>query len=923
MPERAPRKHVYANAAIVLSSLLMLAIIWTVAHERVSYEGAQVAVDAQKDNANLALGLEEHTRRILKGIDHALIFVRHEHDRLGRGMVLERVLKEAQVDASTITSMLVLDENGDHVHGTGRFLRDNRAQWDYYGALHSDGRDTIFIGKPRVERVTRAWSVDIARRITRSDGSFGGIVVAVIDPARFGDFYTEASLGDEDVMLVVGTDGIGRLRRVGNELRIGDDMRDSNLLKEGAKNPVGGYLTRGRRQAGVLRYISYRKMSDFPLFVAVGARQDKAMEAFLKNRRDYYGMAGFAMLTIAALAIVLMRSLARQRRTHDTLVRNESRFRATFDQAFVGMAQSAPDGRAIQVNKTLSDMLGYPEGAMLGRSLRDFVHPDDAKPESGVRANLLSEKRFVREDGGIVWANTASTLVRDAAGNPDCVVDVVQDITEFKRIDRMKSEFVSTVSHELRTPLTSIRGSLGLIVGGVAGPLPHAAQSLVEIATNNCERLIRLINDILDSEKIESGKMTFDMKVVDLRALVEQSIAANEGFAGQHQVKLRFERPDDAVCVNADADRLNQVVTNLISNAVKFSPAGGTVEVDLSRVAGRARVEVRDRGPGIPEEFRGRIFQKFSQADSSDTRQKGGTGLGLNISKAIVEHLGGTIGFTTETGKGSTFFFEMPEVRKSPAAGIAGTSKGERACVLVCEDDPDIARLLCMMLDKAGYDTEAAHTAREARERAAASNFAAMTVDLKLPDQDGIALIRALRAERHTRDLPIIVVSAWADEGRVQLNSQALSVADWLSKPIDEIRLVRAVLHAVRGNGERPRILHVEDDPDIQRVAAAIAQDLATFEFAGTLEEARARLGHWKFDLILLDLFLPDGSGWDLLPDIDALNPRPQVVVFSVSEVSAAEGARVAAVLMKADASNEQFLETIRRVLRGGGPEAR
>ncbi|MFC5523262.1 ATP-binding protein [Polaromonas jejuensis] len=240
------------------------------------------------------------------------------------------------------------------------------------------------------------------------------------------------------------------------------------------------------------------------------------------------------------------------------------------------------------------------------------------------------------------------------------------DVTELKRIDRMKSEFISTVSHELRTPLTSIRGSLGLVTGGVAGELPAKAKNLVGIATHSCERLIRLINDILDSEKIESGKMRFELQQVKLQPLLAQALTANQGFAGQYNVELALDAPADAVMVNVDSDRLTQVVTNLLSNAVKFSPPASCVHIRLLCSNGRIRVEVADSGPGIPEAFRERIFQKFSQADSSDTRQKGGTGLGLNISRAIVEHMGGNMGFTTEVGVGTVFFFELPEAMPLP-----------------------------------------------------------------------------------------------------------------------------------------------------------------------------------------------------------------------------------------------------------------
>jgi PAS domain S-box-containing protein len=372
------------------------------------------------------------------------------------------------------------------------------------------------------------------------------------------------------------------------------------------------------------------------------------------------------------------------------------------------------------------------------------------------------------------------------------------DITEMKRIDRMKSEFVSTVSHELRTPLTSIRGSLGLIAGGVAGVLPDTAKGLVDIAKTNCERLIRLVNNILDTEKIESGKMQLDLNVVEIQSLIGLSIAANEGFALQHGVSIHLLEGGEAVNVNVDSDGLCQVLTNLLSNAVKFSPHGSSVDVSVTRGRTRVRVEVHDHGPGIPEEFRSRIFQKFSQADSSDSRQKGGTGLGLNISKAIIERLGGTIGFRTGSGDGTTFFFELPKWQDKPAEVTGAEAHGaKRPRVLVCEDEPDISRLIGMMLDGAGYDTDFAYTAAQAIDLASVVPYAAMTLDLKLPDQSGIELMRTLRDEEHTRRLPIIVVSANIEEGRSQLAGERLEVSAWLSKPIDVGRLVAAMRAAI------------------------------------------------------------------------------------------------------------------------------
>jgi PAS domain S-box-containing protein len=249
-------------------------------------------------------------------------------------------------------------------------------------------------------------------------------------------------------------------------------------------------------------------------------------------------------------------------------------------------------------------------------------------------------------------------------GKQHGAIVVVRDITDTHKIERMKTEFVATVSHELRTPITSIRGSLGLLAAGTAGQLTDKMQHLIEIALRNSDRLALLINDLLDIEKIDSGNMRFDLQPHVLRDLIEQSIEANGGYAQSFNVKLTVSDAIPLVYVSVDADRLLQVLANLLSNAAKFSPTGANVDISAHTLVqhntNMVRVCVRDHGPGIAEEFRSRLFQKFSQADASDARTKNGTGLGLAISKSIIERLGGSIGYTTQVGAGTTFYFDLP-----------------------------------------------------------------------------------------------------------------------------------------------------------------------------------------------------------------------------------------------------------------------
>lgn len=267
----------------------------------------------------------------------------------------------------------------------------------------------------------------------------------------------------------------------------------------------------------------------------------------------------------------------------------------------------------------------------------------------------------IRHVPGYDFENWYSPM-KDAQGKISGIIGVALDITEKQKIEKLKNEFVSTVSHELRTPLTSIRGSLGLLAGGVAGVLTDQGKALLDIAIRNSDRLGRLINDILDIEKIESGKMDYVFKDLDLRALLAQSIEANRAYGEPLGVGFALGPVPEGARIWADEDRLMQVLANLLSNAAKYSPRGEPVLLWAERRSSYLRVSVRDHGSGIPTEFKGRIFQRFAQADASDTKQKGGTGLGLAVSKAIVEGHQGTMNFENAEGGGTIFYFEIPEL---------------------------------------------------------------------------------------------------------------------------------------------------------------------------------------------------------------------------------------------------------------------
>jgi signal transduction histidine kinase len=242
----------------------------------------------------------------------------------------------------------------------------------------------------------------------------------------------------------------------------------------------------------------------------------------------------------------------------------------------------------------------------------------------------------------------------------------------------IKSQFLSTVSHELRTPLTSIKGTLDLVNSGVMGPVPDQMQPILTIAAKNSKHLADLINDLLDLQKIEAGEMAFRFNLLNVRDLVDDSVTMSKGYADQMDVTLSVTHADEEIYINGDAGRLSQVMANLISNASKFSHKGGTVDISVKRLGDHVRIYVKDKGVGIPENAKERVFGRFSQVDSSDQRRVGGTGLGMNISKKIIEKHDGQIDYESTLGHGTTFFIEFEIVPHMPTTMASEMADGRR-----------------------------------------------------------------------------------------------------------------------------------------------------------------------------------------------------------------------------------------------------
>lgn len=563
------------------------------------------------------------------------------------------------------------------------------------------------------------------------------------------------------------------------------------------------------------------------------------------------------------------------------------------------------------LSANIGSLLGYEAAPLLedpGAWVR-LIHPDDLAGLFRLRRSLSSDEKQVSEyrlrnpDGSYRWIRDEVKLALDAEGRPKELIGFWIDISERKRVERLQSEFVSTVSHELRTPLTSIRGALGLVAGGVTGVLPTQAKSCVDIALSNAERLVRLTDDILDIEKLDAG-VDFRMETLALGAMVGKSVA--DAFALPRNVRLRLTGTPPRGDVVVDRDRLAQVMTNLISNAAKFSPTDGIIDVDVRRSGTWMRVEIRDYGPGVPESFRSRIFQRFAQADSSETRARGGTGLGLSICKAIVERMRGRIGFESADGGGSRFYFELPVVAELEA-NVEPQGGGLR--VLVCEDDPDAASLQQSMFRDVGASVHLATTRDHVAQLLRRFEYDLITLDPMLGAGSGAALIQEIRDHEAARKVPLMVLTASSFQQALKEGAMGVAfIGDVLMKPPEEGRLKEAIDTALSpGREGAARILVVSDDDAVRESVRRLVAPGCTLVEVGRFADASTLLARASFDLVMIDLVLPDGSGDRLLTQVGCA----QVILFSANAVAPALARKISAALVEGRVSRTLVRATI------------
>jgi PAS domain S-box-containing protein len=623
-------------------------------------------------------------------------------------------------------------------------------------------------------------------------------------------------------------------------------------------------------------------------------------------------------LTVAFLIFGLFVWRADREREALELVAREAaaRRRAIFDSTLDAIVLINPSGSIETINRAATHLFGYDSEALIRRDISLVVDLAPGEAPFLDRIGLNGDQLIDPFRSGLVArrADGSSVPVEAALGTmplPDGmhIVAAFRDVSEREKAERIKDQFLSTVSHELRTPLTSIVGSLGLLRAGTSEELSPGVQRLVVIAENNANRLIRLVNDLLDIEKFESGEMSFDFAPMDLREAAGKALDAVRGIADERGVTLDLEQPAEPVMVRGDSDRLIQVMTNLLANAARFTPSGKKVTLAVTRRASHAEASVIDEGPGIDEELRGRLFTRFAQSIQAPAGTSRGTGLGLAISREIVRNHGGGIWYDPGPSGGSVFSFNLPlwnmvthqpDNRAAPRVLISASDGEARRIASALENRSIRADVIS--------DTEAMLAAlREGR-------YLTLLLDCHSLASD-TSLLRRIRNEASSRALPIIAISAGDDHNPADFG--LLDVVDWIPRPLDSGRLNEAIASVIaRATVEMPLILHVDDDTDTLEITATALEGRARMARATDLASARAFIADQHPDVVIIDLALPDGCGEELVADLaqsgDLATP---LIIYSAQERNGEFAREVSAVLTKSRRSLSALVETITEIL--------
>jgi PAS domain S-box-containing protein len=622
-----------------------------------------------------------------------------------------------------------------------------------------------------------------------------------------------------------------------------------------------------------------------------------------------------------------------------------SRSQAILEGIADGVIVFDTNGMAVVANPAIARILDRSSDAIIGSNISRLMGENIVEADLDMLIDLLGGRELNPSSVKIDWGDKTLSVsfapVRAAPHEVIGTVAVFRDFTHEAEIDRMKSDFVSIVSHELRTPLTSIKGYLDLVLMGASGPTSKQQESFLQIAKSNTDRLHGLVSDLLDISRMESGRMELDVQVVSMLQVVQQVSNSMRKAFQDRGLTLTVDVPPELPEILGDPSRISQILMNLLSNAYKYTTEGGAIlRVRPGRRA--LQIDVIDTGVGISLEDQEKLFTPFFRADEQAVRQETGSGLGLTITKSLVEMHGGEMRVTSKPGKGSTFTFSLPRPAglvaaqsnqrpESPefASELLKTREAREApipagpWILVADDEADVAHLFQQQLRRAGYRVTVVNQGSQVKQVARQLKPELITLDL-LMDIDGLAILQDLKADPDTADIPVVIISVIPEPQE----GLALGAVDYLVKPLEEDELTACIGRVLndRDNGHRSRILVVDDEADI----VGWLKHLLTHSGYRVSEaydgiQALEAVAADKPDLILLDMKMPRMDGRTTLRRLRAEEEFRDIPVIVLSAHAVTDGAERRQMMdlgvrefMNKPVTMERLVDEIQKHLRAG-----